>query len=403
MRSGQPACRMLQVQQKKGPWVEVELQTLPLKDQQGNVQGVAEIFRDASRSKRNAPQFRELKLAASRDALTGVANRGELEKHLRGLFEEYVPSESDSFSVIFLDIDHFKAINDNYGHSIGDRVLVAVARMMQSELYSGELVARYGGEEFVVLCPATDHDSAIRKAERLRTTLAEMNIGEKPRVNVTASLGVSQVEAGDSPDDLIHRADTALYNAKEGGRNRTCSLSAREAVSAKQVDQEEKAAKRNASKFSGSFTTCMMPEMAVYKVGGFVSETDAKVVKVGPERVELRVGRSGLLSGWGAKPARQPVVIVLEFAQPAETSSKSPTRRVLVNVTVTPVGRPSSPKQFQTAQQTDARTAPLPLRCRLKREILRRPTQEDVSKLGHVLSSGSSRNSQDFRRFWISV
>jgi diguanylate cyclase (GGDEF)-like protein len=346
MQSGQAACQTVQVQQKGGPWIEVELQTLPLKDAQGTVQGVAEIYRDITRSKRHAPQYRELKLAASRDALTGVANRGEMEKRLAQLFEEYNPRSDAPFSVIFLDIDHFKPINDTHGHGVGDRVLIAVARLMQAELYSGEMVARYGGEEFVVLCPSTDLESAIRKAERLRTALAETTIGDQPRINVTASLGVSQVEPGDTPEQLLHRADTALYNAKEGGRNRTCNLSAKD-VLAKKASPHEGQKTHNDSVFRGSFTTCMMPEMAVYKVSGFVSETDAKVVKVSAERVALQVGRGGLLGGWGAQPHRQPVNILLEFTEPEEAPTKSPTRRVLVRVTITPIGRPPSPEVFQ--------------------------------------------------------
>src|SRR5690606_2053085 len=132
-----PACQVVQVQQKGGPWIEVELQTLPLKDAQGTVQGVAEIYRDLTPSKSNAPQYPEHKLAASRDALTGVANRGEMEKRLAQLFEDYNPRSDTPFSVIFLDIDHFKPINDTHGHGVGDRVLIAVSRLMQAELYSG--------------------------------------------------------------------------------------------------------------------------------------------------------------------------------------------------------------------------------------------------------------------------
>jgi diguanylate cyclase (GGDEF)-like protein/PAS domain S-box-containing protein len=346
MQTGLPVCQIVQVQQKGGAWIEVELQTLPLSDAQGAVRGVAEICRDISRSKRNAPQYRELKLAASRDALTGVANRGEMEKQLARLFEDCDLHTDVPFSVIFLDIDHFKPINDTHGHGVGDRVLIAIARLMQAELDSGELVARYGGEEFVVLCPSTDLESGIRKAERLRTALAETTIGDQPRITVTASLGVSQVEPGDTPEQLLHRADTALYNAKEAGRNRTCNLSARD-VAPKNARQQQQEQVKSGSVFRGSFTTCMMPEMAVYKVSGFVSETEAKVVKVSAERVALQVGRGGLWGGWGAQPHRQPVNILLEFTEPEEASTKAAARRVLVRVTITPVGRPPGAEVFQ--------------------------------------------------------
>ena len=345
MSTGRPACRTLKVQQRDGSWIDVELQSLPLKGPRGDVLGVAEIFRDVTRSKRNAPQFRKLKLAASRDPLTDVANRGEMEKQLSHLFNTAEQKAEEPFSVIFLDIDHFKKINDTHGHSVGDRVLIDVARLMQSELYSGELVARYGGEEFVVLCPATDMDSAYRKAERLRTTLSETSVGETVQLKVTASLGVSQVEPEDTMESLLTRADTALYNAKQRGRNRTCSLSGKEV--APDPESSDAQPQRRGNVFYGSFTTCMMPEMAVYKVGGFVSETDAKVKKVQEKQVDLQVGRGGLLGGWGSQQERQPVHLTLEIGDPEDYAANSASKRAQINVTIKPIGRPQNAETFQ--------------------------------------------------------
>ncbi|MCA9075493.1 MAG: diguanylate cyclase [Planctomycetaceae bacterium] len=347
METCQPACRTLNVQQRGGSWIEAELQCFPLIDYEGKLLGVAEIFRDISRSKRNAPQFRELKLAASRDALTGVSNRGELEKHLKRMLAEYSKGETDMFSVIFLDIDHFKAINDTHGHGVGDRVLIAVARLMQSELYSGELVARYGGEEFVVLCPSTDIDSAMRKAERLRSSLAETSIGDSVRLKVTASLGVSQIDASDSMETLLHRADTALYNAKEGGRNRICKIMAGDCHDPDQEPVEEKPKKGSEFVFESHFTTCMVASMGVYKVSGFVNELDAELKEATAERVVMQIGQPGFFKGWGNHEKKQPVNVMLSFGEPEQQSTKAASRRVLVTVNVTPIGRPPSADQFQ--------------------------------------------------------
>ena len=105
------------------------------------------IFRDVTKSKSNPNQFRELQMAARRDPLTGVGNRGELESRLARMFASRAEQqEPRPLSVIFLDIDHFKSINDTHGHSVGDQVLIDLARLVEDELYSGETICRYGGK-----------------------------------------------------------------------------------------------------------------------------------------------------------------------------------------------------------------------------------------------------------------
>jgi len=226
-------------------------------------------------------------------------------------------------------------------------VLIAMARLLQSELYSGELVARYGGEEFVVLCPATELSAAVRKAERLRTALMETSIGEEERLRITSSFGVAQLEPDDTPEGLVHRADTALYNAKEGGRNRTCQLSQSDlAEDAAESAQHDKAGRRDFV-FQSEFTTCMMAQMAVYKVSGFVKEAKAHLKEVSEDRVVVRIGDAGLLRRWGNSDDRRPVTVVLEFSEPDERLAKAASKRVLVTVTIKPVGRPHSPQQFE--------------------------------------------------------
>ncbi len=345
MATGRPACRSLQVQHRSGQWIEVELQAIPLVDQTGTLQGVAEIFRDVSRSKRNEPQFRELKLAASRDALTSVANRGELEKHLKELLADHAKGEAEQFSVIFLDIDHFKSFNDTHGHRVGDQVLIGVARLLQGELYSGELVSRYGGEEFVILCPSTDLASAVRKAERLRKTLQQTNVGDGSRLSVTVSLGVAEREDGDSLEQLLNRADAALYKAKATGRNRTCTLTSSDTRSEAPAASP---AKKDQEGFVhlAKFTTCVASNMMAYKVGGFVEETKADLKQASEKQVTVRMGRAGLFKRWGTTEERQPVEIVLNIGDPF-TVGKSVSKRVEVQVAVRALGVPRSHEQFE--------------------------------------------------------
>ncbi len=129
--------------------------------------------------------------------------------------------QGSPLSLILFDIDHFKSINDRFGHVTGDKVLIAIARLVNSKIRGGDVLARYGGEEFVIMLPDTQLDQALQRAEQLRG-LIEMVATETlsgERVGVTVSLGVAQWQAGETLTDLLERADRALYGAKEAGRN----------------------------------------------------------------------------------------------------------------------------------------------------------------------------------------
>ena len=124
-------------------------------------------------------------------------------------------------SVLFLDLDHFKELNDCQGHAAGDRALIAVADALRAELRPGDLLGRYGGEEFVALLDGVDADNAVHVAVRLcrRVHRLELNVGTSGNL-LTVSIGVAMRNANDSVDDLIERADAAMYAAKLAGRNR---------------------------------------------------------------------------------------------------------------------------------------------------------------------------------------
>src|SRR5215212_3638280 len=154
---------------------------------------------------------------AHTDQLTGVANRRELYSELlkeTNVSERY----GRPLSIIFFDLDHFKCVNDTYGHDCGDGVLREVVRGTERVLRTTDRLGRWGGEEFVVLAPETDLREASRLAERLRVEIANTCYAYAPAV--TASLGFAEYEAGDTPETLIKRADRALYKAKFLGRNR---------------------------------------------------------------------------------------------------------------------------------------------------------------------------------------
>jgi len=166
-------------------------------------------------------QNAELERLATTDGLTGLANRRRLFERLDQ--EVYRARRYGiALSVILLDIDHFKRVNDSWGHAVGDRVLREVARETQQLLHKTDLAGRYGGEEFVLLLPETDLAEAMSLAHRLNRHIARtaFALERGSSLSVTVSAGVAALFPDESSEALIQRADRALYRAKEMGRDR---------------------------------------------------------------------------------------------------------------------------------------------------------------------------------------
>ncbi|WP_168927516.1 sensor domain-containing diguanylate cyclase [Nitrincola alkalilacustris] len=169
------------------------------------------------RTRELAIKNEELERLYITDRLTGLFNRHKLDSLLA---EEVQRTErySHPFGVIMLDIDAFKSVNDIYGHQVGDEVLVAIAQILQENTRATDVTGRWGGEEFLILCAETDMDGLLLLAEKLRKAIEGQSF---PAVeHKTASFGVALHEAGDSVEQLIAKADSALYRAKRNGRNR---------------------------------------------------------------------------------------------------------------------------------------------------------------------------------------
>ncbi|MBR0565953.1 diguanylate cyclase [Azoarcus sp. L1K30] len=161
----------------------------------------------------------ELARLAAQDGLTGLANRRRFDERLTDAFLACKRYGRD-FSLLLLDVDHFKQVNDTHGHPVGDRVLKQVAKLIGESLRATDFVARYGGEEFVVLLPDTsDRTTSLGVAEKLRAAIAAAPVAEVG--HITASIGLSITRAADQdPWQIVGRADAALYQAKAAGRNR---------------------------------------------------------------------------------------------------------------------------------------------------------------------------------------
>jgi diguanylate cyclase len=160
--------------------------------------------------------------AQNRDPLTGARNRGSLLSDLREQ-QALVRRDVQACALVMIDLDHFKEINDRYGHAAGDAVLMSTAQCLQAQVRPYDRVYRYGGEEFLVSMPQTDVDAATEAADRLRAAVAaqEVHAGAGGvALQVTASFGVAALEAAPPVEESIDRADKALYQAKSAGRNR---------------------------------------------------------------------------------------------------------------------------------------------------------------------------------------
>ncbi|WP_281560059.1 diguanylate cyclase [Thalassomonas sp. RHCl1] len=167
----------------------------------------------------------QLKEQVFQDDLTGLANRRKL---LERVALEWPRSlrASRPISILMLDLDHFKIINDSFGHDIGDKVLKSIANILQDSTRITDLVARWGGEEFVLMLPETGHDLAMEIAERIREKVAATELAfQDNKVNFTISIGVATTENGEpSFTELLSISDMALYQSKEQGRNRVSSI-----------------------------------------------------------------------------------------------------------------------------------------------------------------------------------
>ena len=178
---------------------------------------VERVLTDAREAAERAA--RAATLVAETDPLTGLPNR----RKILHLIEQAIAAarrDGTELSVAIFDIDHFKAINDTYGHAIGDQVLCRVARAAEGALRMTDRVGRFGGEEFVLLLPFSTADTAMVVAERVRTAI-QAGGGQPAAPCVTTSIGIAPLAPGDTADLLLHRADTALYAAKRAGRNQS--------------------------------------------------------------------------------------------------------------------------------------------------------------------------------------
>jgi diguanylate cyclase (GGDEF)-like protein/PAS domain S-box-containing protein len=208
----------LTMKHASGKLTEVLYNASVFRDEKGEIAGVLAVARDITERKR-AEQAEEL---ARRDGLTNLCNHRTFNELLK---DETVRTQrfNRPVSLLMLDIDHFKRVNDACGHQAGDAILKGLSDLLVKQARAVDHVCRYGGEEFTVILPETDKAAAMQTAERLRAAVERQafDIGDGTTVPITVSIGVATYpEQADSPEDVVKAADVALYAAKRAGRNR---------------------------------------------------------------------------------------------------------------------------------------------------------------------------------------
>jgi diguanylate cyclase (GGDEF)-like protein len=270
--------------------VAVDAHAIPVIDQKGVTQGAVLVFHDASSETSLEQRCQSLHEKATKDPLTQAANRAEFDR-VHTMFIATHQQQQVPCSLLMCDLDHFKSVNDTYGHQAGDDVIKSLASLLKSSCRPGDLVARYGGEEFVVLCADCDNGSAVRRAKQVCKSLSQLPQPKMGGESVTVSIGVTEVQPGDTPETMLRRADRALLMAKAAGRNRVIQLGSG-------IGGEPESIKANSRLFNSArpndlleqhLVTPVPVKMAVEKLRGFVADHQARIISVNGNQVRMEI------------------------------------------------------------------------------------------------------------------
>jgi len=230
LRDGAPREDTVYLHHKQGHRVPISVRISPLRDENDSITGAVEVFTDITSRDSILCELNNLRHQSLRDPLTCLGNR-------RAAEEEFLRRSRDlkryklPFGFFFVDVDHFKDVNDKYGHEAGDRALVMLGKTLCGSLRSVDTVCRWGGEEFVVIVPKVDAATFKTVGERMRRFVEASSLpvpmGE---IGLTVSIGGVMADCDDTIDTLVTRADAMMYEAKRDGRNR-CKLDCGEADS----------------------------------------------------------------------------------------------------------------------------------------------------------------------------
>ncbi len=220
MEDGKPRGMEVFLHHANGHRLPIRVQATAMYDRTGNITGAVEFFSNNSGIFNARRRLRELRRNALTDPVTGLGNRMFLEKRLKPLIAGFERKKSKT-GLLFMDVDRFKQINDRYGHAVGDRVLRMIANTLRHNLRVNDTIVRWGGDEFMVLLLELPNTRALRMiAEKLRALVEASRLDlTDASLTVTISVGATLLKLGDSPENVIHRADHLMYRGKKAGRN----------------------------------------------------------------------------------------------------------------------------------------------------------------------------------------
>ncbi len=280
--------RRVLVMGRQGQHVAIDLHTIPVHSPDGRVQGTTVLLHDAQPEASLEEKCEALNAEVTKDPMTKVANRAEFDRML-ALFIETHQQAGQPCSLIMCDIDRFKIINDTHGHQAGDEAIISLANLLSSLCRTGDLVARYGGEEFTVICADCTNADGAGRAEQFRRKLSEVQHACLGNKRITASFGVTELQAGDTPETMLRRSDRALLMAKEQGRNQVVQLGNGMEIETKKKPWWKFASLRAQPVVETSLTSAVPIDIAIEKLRGFVSDHQAKIVSTRENSVELEV------------------------------------------------------------------------------------------------------------------
>ena len=220
IKTGEGQERLAFLRHKEGHRLPVLVRTMPVRDENGAVVGAVEVFSRQSFRNDMVKRIQELEKEALVDPLTRMVNRRHLEASLQTRIEE-LNRYGWQFGLLFIDIDHFKRVNDDHGHDTGDKLLRLVAMTLSNSVRPFDLVGRWGGEEFLAIVVNVNQEQLTHIANRARSLVAQSTLQlDDQSLGVTISIGATLAARGDDVDSLVQRADELMYESKARGRNR---------------------------------------------------------------------------------------------------------------------------------------------------------------------------------------
>lgn len=339
LRSGVQSLRRLAIRGSRGDATSVDVHFIPVIGNEGRRYGVTIVVHDTSHQVTLEQRLEALQQRATRDPLTQVANRAEFDRMLAKYVQTHLGSHKPC-SLIICDIDHFKSINDTFGHQAGDDALISFATILRRFARTGDFVARYGGEEFVILCADCNCDTAARRAEKLRRDVEATSQPSLKGRALTASFGVTELQPGDTPETMLRRADRALLQAKESGRNMVVQLGAG-GMEAEEAKESVLKRWRNWFQADGGpeivrtrLATNVPLTIVAEKLKGFIADHYAEIMLFEDNRVALQVS-CGRVSGLRRQADRSAVFhIGLTFTDWKEPSGMN--RGTIIDVLIRP-------------------------------------------------------------------